>query len=81
LVEPPFPDSPNNAQPKEQTIHQLLNAILGVIGRTQGGTAAKFRAFQSLHLNQSLNKYQGFLTANARKSDHEWTQMDANERA
>jgi hypothetical protein len=38
----------------------LLNAILGEIGCTQGGTATKFRAFQYLHLNQSLNKCQAF---------------------
>ena len=64
-------------QPKDETIHQLLNAILGEIGRTQGGTATKFRAFQCLHLNQSVNKCQAFLTENAR----ERTRMNANKRA
>ena len=67
LVEPPFPKSKLRKQPKDETIHQLLNAILGEIGCTQGGTATKFRAFQCLHLNQSLNKCQAFLTENLRE--------------
>jgi hypothetical protein len=75
LVKPPFPKSKLRKQPKDETIHQLLNAILGEIGRTQGGTATKFRAFQCLHLNQSLNKCQVFLTANAREMNREWTRI------
>jgi hypothetical protein len=80
LVEPPFPKSKLRKPPKDETIHQLLNAILGEIGCTQGGTATKFRAFQCLHLNQSLNKCQVFLRANVPESGRESTQMHANKK-
>jgi hypothetical protein len=59
-VEPPFSKSELNTYQTDEPILELLNAILGEIGRTQGGTATKFRAFQSKHLDQSVNKCQSF---------------------
>jgi hypothetical protein len=75
-VEPPSSKSELNKYENDEPILQLLNAILGEIGRTQGGTATTFRAFQSKHLDQSVNKCQPFLADGECWGWREWDLWD-----